>query len=71
MDKEEIKEQTDQLRLCPFCDYPAEFYISKNDNAPLRIRHIPPSGVNCPARGFDQFCEGFKQGRLWWQGEYQ
>lgn len=70
MDKEEVKEQSEQLRWCPFCGHDAEFYLSKNEKALLCIRHIPPSGVNCPAR-YDQFCGTFEQGFKWWQGDYQ
>lgn len=65
MDKETLERESETLTACPFCGGKAEFYVSKNEKAPLHIRHFPESGVNCPAR-FDQFCESFEQGRRWW-----
>jgi len=60
-----VREQTKTLLVCPFCRGKAEFYVSNNEKAPLHIRHIPESGVNCPVR-WDQFCETFEMGRAWW-----
>jgi hypothetical protein len=67
MDKETIKAESATLLLCPFCGGKAEFYVSKNEKAPLCIRHLPESGVNCPVR-YDQHCDTFEQGRRWWNG---
>ena len=70
LDKETVKAESETLSLCPLCGGNAEFYISKNEKAPLHIRHLPDSGVNCPAR-YDQFCESFEQGRNWWNGRME
>ena len=67
MDKETLERESATLKACPFCRGKTEFYASKNDRAPLHIRHIPDSGVACPAR-YDQFCESFEMGRAWWNG---
>lgn len=70
MNKELIIEANKTLTNCPFCGGKSEFYISKNEKAPLCIRHIPKSGVICPAR-FDQYCETFENGKTWWNRRYE
>ena len=65
MDKATLERESVTLTVCPFCGGKAEFYASKNEKASLHVRHLPESGVNCPAR-WDQFCESFEQGRRWW-----
>jgi len=65
MNNEETKKESLTLSPCPFCGGKAEFHLTPNDKAQLHIRHIPASGVNCPAR-FDQYCDSFEQGREWW-----
>lgn len=59
------EEKNKRLLPCPFCGGKTEFHETKNEKAPLNIRHIPEAGVNCPVR-FDQFCESFDQGEKWW-----
>jgi len=63
--EEDCKEESKTLTPCSFCGGKAEFYVSKNERAPLHIRHLPDSGVCCPAR-FDQYCDNFEQGKSWW-----
>ena len=65
LDKETWEAESATLKACPFCGGKAEFYVGKNEKAPLHVRHIPDSGVICPAR-YDQFCESFDQGRSFW-----
>jgi len=52
------------LLNCPYCGEDFEFYISKNEKAPLCIRHLPEAGINCPVR-YDQYCDDFEQGKKW------
>ena len=63
--KEDLKTVSGRLIPCPFCGGTAEFYLSKNANASLCIRHIPKSGIICPAL-YDQYCETFENGQRWW-----
>lgn len=65
LDKDVLAMRSAALQLCPFCKGKAEFYVSKNIMAPLHVRHIPGSGVNCPVR-WDQHCESYEQGSAWW-----
>ena len=68
LDKNVLVCRSAMLGRCPFCGGKAEYYLAKNDKAPLCIRHVVASGVNCPARWFDQHCESYEQGKLWWNG---
>jgi len=63
-DKENLKKESQDLIPCPFCGGNAEFVFIEKSKW-LMIRHLPKSGVNCPAR-FEQICDTFEMGKNWW-----
>ena len=60
------EKESELLWCCPFCGGKAEFYLGKNTNCPLHIRHLPDRGIICPSGGWEQVCDTFEQGIKWW-----
>lgn len=61
--KEILAKESATLRSCPFCGGECKFITNRSEQ--IIIQHFPDSGVICPVR-YEQYCESFDQGRLWW-----
>jgi len=61
--KEHLAKESETLKKCPFCMGECKFITNKSDQ--IIIQHFPELGVICPVR-YEQICESFDQGRLWW-----
>ena len=61
--KEILEAESKTLKECPFCGGECKFATNKSEQ--IIIRHFPEIGVICPVR-YEQYCESFDQGRLWW-----
>jgi hypothetical protein len=63
INKETLEKESATLLVCPFCGGKAVFATNKSEQ--ILIQHFPDAGVTCPAR-YDQYCDSFDQGRLFW-----
>lgn len=64
--KEILKEESEKLDLCPFCNCKAEFITNKSKQ--IILQHRPEIGVVCPAR-CEIYCESFEFGFSLWDGK--
>jgi len=61
--KEIIKEESEKLDVCPFCECKTEFITNKSKQ--IILQHRPEIGVLCPAR-CEIYCESFEFGFSLW-----